>query len=152
MTAFPLMLALLVGVPFTGMPAPAGREPLPPSSAGPREVHADFDQDGRMDMAGLFRGGHRGTVELWVKMGSGHGLLLDAERATPESLGTVLGLRDRDTEGDPTCPRFTNARRTCGDQPPPTIHGMTLVVRRADGAEHIWEWNGLGFGRREVFE
>ena len=147
-----VLLLLLADVPFSGMQTPSQRDPLPPSELGPREVHADFDRDGRLDMAGLFRGGHRGTVELWVKMGTGHGLLLNAERATPESLGMVLGLRDRDTEGDPTCPRFINAQRTCADSPPPSAHGMTLVVRRPGGSEEIWEWNGLGFGRREVFD
>ncbi|HEX8569740.1 MAG TPA: hypothetical protein VF699_07435 [Caulobacteraceae bacterium] len=141
----------LAPAPYT-MNIPHDRLPLTVSSRGLREITADFDGDRTPDTAALFVERLSGRIELWVKMGNGHGGALDAGRPEPRARETVLHLLL--AGGEPTCP--PHPTRTCSPRPTPSWHGPFILVTRPDGGQHLWGWAGSGFGdgffvRREVF-
>jgi hypothetical protein len=129
--------------------APADRAPLPALRTGSREIIADFDRDGRQDVAALFYLPTYRVVQLHVALQGRHPMLLSSVQADERARRTTLSLKPVGVQ-NPTCP-LVPGPRACG-RPEAVRHSPSLLVTEPGRGRHIWTWNGVNFVREEVFD
>ena len=122
---------------------PTGLKLLAPGGRGQTVVAADFDGDGKRDLAGLFAFPAARAVQLRLLTGTGRHVVLEVLQADSRALSS--SLRVRHDGGDESCPLEDCGRSYVA------FHEPALVVTLKDGRQHLWQWTGQAYTRFEVY-